>query len=436
MVGEYSTLLGGLDSETANINSAASALSSAGNLTIDTLENRRDAMEALVGSFTARADEIDERMRTFAHSIAGTVSDTEHRLVNARRMMEEALQSTVDSVTGQIETLGETAGRQGQQTTAKVAELQQALIAEVQNAFETATERFSETALAMRSTATQVGKELEATRSELQRGVMELPEETRASASAMRRVVAEQIEALNELNAIVRSQPGTHDVSSRRRFANARSPEPETRREPEQAQIAPPAAPAPQPRAERTDRDLADIVRAPARQDVAPEASTRKDPVRDTQATSRAAPQTDQRNETGGGWLRDVLRNASANQQASAAPPPVRGLNLSNLTEDVARSMDDNALAEAWQRYRSGESNVFSRRIYTLTGQGTYDDVRKKLQRDPEFAASAQAYMDEFEQLLSTMASDPRSANKMLDQLVSDRGKVYTMLAHAGGRLA
>ena len=34
---------------------------------------------------------------------------------------------------------------------------------------------------------------------------MELPEETRASAAAMRRVVAEQIEALSELNSIVRS---------------------------------------------------------------------------------------------------------------------------------------------------------------------------------------------------------------------------------------
>ncbi len=86
----------------------------------------------------------------------------------------------------------------------------------MQQALSEATQRFNETAAAMRATAKEVGTELEATRSELARGVMELPEETRASAAAMRRVVAEQIEALSELNAIVRSQPQTHDLNERR----------------------------------------------------------------------------------------------------------------------------------------------------------------------------------------------------------------------------
>ena len=136
-----------------------------------------------------------------------------------------------------------------------------------------------------------------------------------------------------------------------------------------------------------------------------------------------------QRDENGG-WLRDVLRNASAKQAGNQQPA-----NLSGLTEEIARAIDQNALADAWTRYQAGESNVFSRRIYSLTGQGTYDEVRKKLQRDPDFARTSQAYMAEFEQLLKRAAAGPRPAAESREYLLSDRGKVYTMLAHASGRL-
>src|SRR5690606_33905804 len=113
-------------------------------------------------------------------------------------------------------------------------------------------------------------------------------------------------------------------------------------------------------------------------------------PIQQPQPAPAAARPAPQRQEAeageGGGWLRDVLRNASASQ----AGQPTQG--LSTLTEEIANAIDDNALADAWGRYQAGESNVFSRRIYTLTGQGTYDEIRKRLQRDPEFARTAQAY--------------------------------------------
>ena len=54
---------------------------------------------------------------------------------------------------------------------------------------------------------------------------------------------------------------------------------------------------------------------------------------------------------------------------------------------------------------------------------------------DPEFARTAQAYMAEFEQLLKRAAAGPRPVEESRDYLLSDRGRVYTMLAHASGRL-
>ena len=82
-----------------------------------------------------------------------------------------------------------------------------------------------------------------------------------------------------------------------------------------------------------------------------------------------------------------------------------------------------------------GEQNVFSRRIYTLTGQSTYDEVKRRLQRDADFLKNAGAYMSEFEQLLQRAAGGPDPLNETRGYLTSDRGKVYTMLAHASGRL-
>src|SRR5262249_38045224 len=65
----------------------------------------------------------------------------------------------------------------------------------------------------MRVTAQQVVKDIEAVRGELKRAIVDLPEETRANADAMRRVVADQITALNALADLVKRQSGGFDIS-------------------------------------------------------------------------------------------------------------------------------------------------------------------------------------------------------------------------------
>ena len=55
----------------------------------------------------------------------------------------------------------------------------------------------------MKSMAGEMQRELETTRAELRRGILELPQETADSTAQMRRVIVDQIEALAELNRIV-----------------------------------------------------------------------------------------------------------------------------------------------------------------------------------------------------------------------------------------
>ena len=143
------------------------------------------------------------------------------------------------------------------------------------------------------------------------------------------------------------------------------------------------------------------------------------------------------------------MRGASREDEVAevpAAPPPrpagsaersplqvVESLN--SLSVDIARAIDHEASIELWDRYRRGERDVFTRRLYTLKGQQTFDEIRRKYQNDPDFHAAVDRYCDDFEKLLKDIASNDRDNIMTQTYLTSDTGKVYTMLAHAAGRL-
>src|SRR4051794_12500466 len=71
--------------------------------------------------------------------------------------------------------------------------------------------------------AAEMQRELDSTRTELRKGILELPQETAESASQMRRVILDQIEALAELNRIV-ARHGLDTVESAPRRVEAVEP--------------------------------------------------------------------------------------------------------------------------------------------------------------------------------------------------------------------
>ena len=97
--------------------------------------------------------------------------------------------------------------------------------------------------------------------------------------------------------------------------------------------------------------------------------------------------------------------------------------------------IDHDAAAELWDRYKRGERNVFTRRLYTLQGQQAFDEIRKKYRLDREFKQTVDRYVEEFERLLEEVSRDDRGQVVARTYLTSETGKVYTMLAHAAGRL-
>ena len=141
------------------------------------------------------------------------------------------------------------------------------------------------------------------------------------------------------------------------------------------------------------------------------------------------------------GWLRDLLTRASRedDDRAPATAPrgPVQAVpdTFGQLSSGIAEAIDSNALIDAWDRYRHGERKVFTRRLYSLQGQQSFDDIRRKYSRDNEFRAAVDRYIEDFERLIRDVGRRDPDNTLTRNYLVSETGKVYTLLAHASGRL-
>jgi len=316
--------------------------------------------------------------------------------------------------------------------------------------FQSATERFTEIVQSMKHMAAEMQRELDNTRQELRRGILELPQETAESAAQMRRVIVDQIEALAELNRIVaRHGRGLDVVEPARRVAVGGSREEhgggygERERERMEAPRERMEAPRPvpprrePPAAPRTDMpsvsygnnsNSSNGIRRPA------------EPPAPTPAAGNARPS---------GWLSDLLQRASREDEEPEGPraPASREQaprdernarhsieSLDSLSVDIARMIDHEAATELWDRYKRGERNVFTRRLYTLQGQKAFDDISKKYRTDREFRQTVDRYITEFERLLDEVSRDDRGQVVARTYLTSETGKVYTMLAHASGR--
>ena len=278
--------------------------------------------------------------------------------------------------------------------------------------------------------AADMQQELETTRAELRRGILELPQETAESAAQMRKVIVDQIEALAELNRIVARHGRSLDAAEPVRreaepaFATVAGGGARMQQaRPMRSDMAPPPRQTHQP--PQQPAGVRDITGAPARRPDAPSANS---------------------NQGGGngrgGWLSDLLTRASREDSPPIAPatgarseaPREAVESLDSLSVDIARMIDQDAATDAWERYRRGERGVFTRRLYTNQGQKAFEEIRGKYRADAEFRQTVDHYVHEFERLIDDVSRGDRGAAVVRNYLASDTGKVYTMLAHAAGR--
>ena len=293
----------------------------------------------------------------------------------------------------------------------------------------------------------------------MRRNAAELPRETAEQAQNMRRVMADQIQALSELTEIVARSGRSLDLSLPQAApayetrpipatsapqAAERPPERQVEREIERPAEPTPVAEA--PRASQPSRQPEPLRPSlPAEPIVSPQsrvpAQPRLEPPRPAPlpAAARTGAKSQQQ-----GWLSDLLARASVEEQREPAPPPARSNGgapngsapLEAISTDIARMIDTGAANEAWERYRRGDDDAFDDTIYTGRGAQTFEEIGRRYKADGDFRTTVDRYVQEFERLLSQIQHDDPDDRMLRGYLGSDSGKVYTMLAHASGRLS
>ncbi len=410
------------------LSDAVELLESSNRRTDDSIAGRHASIELLVSTLDARTEDFGQRLTRFSGLLDESLDTVTTRAREIAGIIADSSNESVQTIEQQYDLVRKTSEEERVRTSEALNAVYDESFAEVQAMFNQSAGRFTEIMQGMKQMATEMQQELETTRGELRRGILELPQETAESTAQMRRVIVDQIEALAELNRIVARHGRSLDAAEPLR----REAEPLYANNTGRGQVRqmrPDITPAPPPTPPR------DITGAPARRPNAP-------------ALSPVPGGKDENNGRNGGWLSDLLTRASREETAPAAPPqptreapraderPARDAidSIDSLSVDIARMIDHEAAAELWERYKRGERGAFTKRLYTLQGQKAFDEIRNKYRSDPEFRQTVEHYIHEFERLLDDVSRGDRGPAVARNYLVSDTGKVYTMLAHAAGR--
>ncbi len=397
----------------------------------ENIGSRQSAMESLVAMLDTRTEDFGDRLQRFSTLLDESLDTAAARAREIAGVVADSSNESVQAIEQQYELVRKTSDEERARTAEALNRVYEESSAEVQGMFNQTAARFTEIIQGMKQMAGEMQQELEATRAELRRGVLELPQETSESTAQMRRVIVDQIEALAELNRIVARHGRSLDAS-----------EPVRRDvEPLYASGGTRAAPA---------RPLRPDVGAAAPQ--APGRDITGAPARRSGGGPTLSPLPGGKDDgnsrnNGNGWLSDLLSRASREDAAPTASPSPRGLargddrtardsvdSIDSLSVDIARMIDHDVAAELWERYKRGERGAFSRRLYTPQGLKAFDEIRSKYRTDPEFRQTVEHYIHEFERLLDDVSRGDRGPTVARNYLTSDTGKVYTMLAHAAGR--
>ena len=123
-----------------------------------------------------------------------------------------------------------------------------------------------------------------------------------------------------------------------------------------------------------------------------------------------------------------MLKRASQDEEGERGarrPTAISGGGLGNLSAEVARMVDNTALAETWRRFQRGErEGLFTRHLYTPAGRQAFEEMRRRYRSEPEFRATIDSYVRNFEELLAEKGRNDPDGEQSLDLLTAEAGKV------------
>jgi hypothetical protein len=372
------------------------------------LVKRRDTLDALVNDASQRSREVDAVMTSYMNMIEESLAAAEARSREISRIVADQTQASLARLEDELKKLEGNSAHQVNQAAKVLREQHERALTAMNEMLSSTASDFQQTAQDMRITAQQVVRDIDGARNDLKRAIVDIPEETRSNADAMRKVVAEQISALSALSEAVRRQGGMVDFSSPG-YAVPRGSGPG------KSEGAPSSAP------------------HPGTAGAQEKAEERIATVRDTMAEIAARVES----LSGGRQGKD---GQSATATIQLTPELAREFadysqKLGASARDVAAVLDHGLPRDLEKRYAAGEFEVYLRRLVDLRSRRLVNSLSKRYAEEKLLRSRVNGYIRHFEKLLDAVSVEP-GGSAAIDQIIASlNGQVYLMLAEVAGRV-
>jgi Apolipoprotein A1/A4/E domain len=368
------------------------------------LQSRKDSLDSLVSDANRRAGEVDGVMSGYINLIEESLTTAENRAQSINRIVSDQTSAALARLEEELRKLETNSSGQVSQAARALREQHERALASMNEMLSSTASDFQQTAQDMRITAQQVVKDIDAARGELKRAVIDLPEETRSNADNMRRVVADQISALNALADVVRRQSGSLDYSGPG-YISPRSPQGSGSGKSEGTSFT------------------------------APVTGTMSAPKIQAERNSNAK------------ILASIDNAIAARRQPTPAPAPSKNLGalakevdsytqkLHASARDLVEAIEGGLPRDLEKRFAGSDKSVFTQRLYENRTRKQIKLIESRYSEERLLRTRVQAYNRLFEKLLDTLSETTGGEAVMEQVLASEQGRIYVMLAEAAGRL-
>jgi hypothetical protein len=381
------------------------------------LESRRETLDTLVNDASKRSQEVDAVMTSYMHMIEESLTAAETRARDISRIVAEQTQSSLARLEDELKKLEGNSASQVTQAAKVLREQHERALSAMNEMLSSTATDFQQTAQDMRVTAQQVVRDIDSARNDLKRAVVDLPEETRNNADAMRKVVADQIAALSALSEVVRRQSGAVDFSGPG-YVNPRGSGPG------KSEGAPFSAPhLGTAGAQKQDEERTGTIEGTMAQIAASVAALSGEKAPRSQPEQRQPEQRQAASRKSGELPPLVAREIAAFSQK-----------LSEAAGEVVGAVENGLPRDLEKRFLAGEREIFLKRLAEQRSKRYTAALAKRYGNEKLLRSSINTYIRLFEKLLDTLNDVPGGAATVDDVIASDNGQVYLMLAEASGR--
>ncbi len=386
----------------------------------DVLIKGSQSLQGFTDDVESRAVNVGAMLQRYSQALETSLNEAETRALEASVSLNESAQNHAKSISTNLQDIRQIVSDESRRTSDELKTSYDELARTVDSLIHETSGQFKNAAQDLRGVASDVSRELRDVSAELSSGLNMLPGETRAQTDAMRQVINDQIEALDELGKVINRHSDSvvqRPSSSSRSSYSSGSRNDDPRGYSFRNEMEP---------------DRQSQVEYQSRSNNNPGFFLGKNQEKTPNIANnqRSARKSASLNESdGSNWsLSDLLNRASDGTNNSKI-----GL-LDDIIPDIISSIDQAKIRDTWSRYYSGERNVFTKRLYNLQGQRVFDNIQSKYSRDGQFRSTVDDFVEQFEQKLDYIGRNDSDGSQMEGMLLTDSGRAYTMLAHASGR--